>query len=44
MNLCVQEKFHLPFGKDSVLHMSEIDRLKNILDSAYGMTEEYRDI
>ena len=40
MNLCMQEKFHLPFGKDSVLHMAEMDRLKNILDSTYGIEEE----
>ena len=39
MNICMKEKFNLPFGVDTTLHISEMERLQNILES-YQSTED----
>lgn len=31
--VCLKNKFNLPFGRDTTLHVSELQRLRNILDS-----------
>jgi hypothetical protein len=40
LQICQKEKFNLPFGKDSTLHILEADRLRNLLES---MTSESDD-